>query len=295
MVKQRHLTVYLLSLTIILLFSSLLAPIVSASVSEKDAPLAACLSKEVYSDVNVGGTLNFGNVNKNCPAANDFSIVFFKKDDKQKTYCKIYHNKQKGVAVIAFRGTIKNSVKDWINSLSFAQKTATLGPSQTFNAGKVHVGFYNEYFNDRPELLSKLQDLMKSNKLDKIIFTGHSQGGAIAQIAALDFVLNNPTYSSKISLISFGQPRVGSSEHVGYVNQKVPHIRYVNMFVQAKPNLLGLITSSGNINDKEHDDVVTQVPPTWLNYMHSGRLIELECPFQDEMKCHSMDTYLITI
>lgn len=47
----------------------------------------------------------------------------------------------------------------------------------------------------------------------KIVFTGHSLGGAIASIASTVFVRNFPEMAARTFSITFGQPRVGNLEY----------------------------------------------------------------------------------
>lgn len=60
------------------------------------------------------------------------------------------------------------------------------------------------------KLLRGLKDSLPDHK---IVFTGHSLGGAIASIASTVFVRNFPETSSRTFSITFGQPRVGNLEY----------------------------------------------------------------------------------
>jgi predicted lipase len=51
------------------------------------------------------------------------------------------------------------------------------------------------------------------NKL-KILFLGHSLGGALASIAAGELVGVQKVPSNRVIMINFGQPRVGNAEYV---------------------------------------------------------------------------------
>lgn len=86
---------------------------------------------------------------------------------------------------------------------------------------KIHEGFHDEYLDSKDSLDFVLANQVKSDgTLPPITFTGHSMGGALAKIAALDRTTNEQEYnfngeridlSSKpkdVNVISFGDPRV---------------------------------------------------------------------------------------
>lgn len=82
----------------------------------------------------------------------------------------------------------------------------------------------------------------------QVIMTGHSQGGALAFLFALDLA----RYSSAPNLVyTFGQPRVGNTQFANYYQGKVPNtFRVVN-----------------------YADAVPHTPPRWYSYTHGGHEI----------------------
>jgi pimeloyl-ACP methyl ester carboxylesterase len=110
-----------------------------------------------------------------------------------------------GYCYIAFRGT-SLTFEDWSQNLE-------IGSIEVCNTGKSHgdkpscctsrVGFYGAYNTKyRADVEAYVRDCAKScpNKDECVILTGHSQGGAIAAVAALVLADLNPT------VITFGQP-----------------------------------------------------------------------------------------
>jgi predicted lipase len=66
-------------------------------------------------------------------------------------------------------------------------------------------------------------------KSDTIVVTGHSLGGALAAICALDLVLSDITTGENLELITFGEPRVGNAEYAAAMDKYVPQsYRVVN-------------------------------------------------------------------
>lgn len=77
------------------------------------------------------------------------------------------------------------------------------------------------------ENYAKFGDWMKSTLRSvgksgyTVVFTGHSLGGALALHAATDVYLSGDRSADKISLYTFGQPRVGNKEFDMALNKKV--------------------------------------------------------------------------
>ncbi|HWO98691.1 MAG TPA: lipase family protein [Bacillus sp. (in: firmicutes)] len=121
--------------------------------------------------------------------------------------------------VVAFRGT--QSDTDWISDLRYGQ----VPYPYVKNAGKVHSGFMDVYKSCRGELMNVLKNLSPSKP---IFITGHSLGGALATLHALDTAVNLEGDRS-IVMVNFGSPRVGDPDFVYQYKQYLPYsIRYVN-------------------------------------------------------------------
>ena len=56
-------------------------------------------------------------------------------------------------------------------------------------------------------LLKAIEDALAGYPEYEVIFTGHSLGGAVANLAAFDFA--NARHYRSFRLYTFGQPRVG--------------------------------------------------------------------------------------
>ena len=82
----------------------------------------------------------------------------------------------------------------------------------------------------------------------QIYFTGHSLGGAMTQLGALDFAQKHPEAVDRLSVYSFGQPRVGNLVFADYLDKQ----RY----------------SSRNFRVSKYGDPIPYVPPPALGYVH---------------------------
>lgn len=102
-----------------------------------------------------------------------------------------------GDLFLIFRGTTtQNNKADFITD-------ARIGITRSKTGYPVHIGF-NHTFNS---MLPEIREFVAANRVTgRVHCVGHSLGGAVATLAA-DWAFNN--ISNKVTLYTFGQPRVG--------------------------------------------------------------------------------------
>ncbi|RNC44267.1 lipase, partial [Trypanosoma cruzi] len=97
-----------------------------------------------------------------------------------------------------------------------------------------------------------LQKLVAGKGIEGILITGHSLGGAMATLAAANFMSQNSLFTSalKVLLYTFGQPRVGNEAFVNW--------------------LLASFCRGGHESYRvtHKRDVVPHVPPMFVGYLH---------------------------
>lgn len=159
----------------------------------------------------------------------------------------------KDTFVIAFRGSEETGVADWITDLKISQQVFPYKESGNKKI-KVHYGFIEAYQSVREAVLKGAKD----TPLKKIICTGHSLGGALATLAALDIQFNCP--DKQVECYTYGSPKVGNKDFVESYNKRVPNtFRFVN----------GI-------------DAVPQIPP--IAYEHVGKELKLESKEPGQLK-----------
>ncbi|KAJ9070642.1 hypothetical protein DSO57_1005735 [Entomophthora muscae] len=121
---------------------------------------------------------------------------------------------------------------------------------------KVHAGFNSIITSLMPSLLPAIKKAAHGRPDYKIILTGHSLGGALATLAANHIHKNLTIPWQQISVITFGQPRVGNLKFVQWYN-----------------SLPLTMARVANINDP-----ITLLPLSQMGYYHTLNEIFLTGP-----------------
>jgi triacylglycerol lipase len=122
--------------------------------------------------------------------------------------------------IIAFRGTNREA-EAIMDALVFQNDYPTSG------YGKVHAGFLDVY----QSLALQVQEAAKKmNPALPCYITGHSLGGALATLAALDLAITLPQLKNRIQLYTYASPRVGNPAFATKHSQLLPNCyRVVNL------------------------------------------------------------------
>ncbi|MED4016055.1 MULTISPECIES: lipase family protein [Sutcliffiella] len=175
------------------------------------------------------------------------------------------------VIVVAFRGTQTNL--DWISDLEVSQEHFPYcSPSPL-----VHSGFLSIYNSVRDEIFPTLETLSKKKTL---LITGHSLGGALATLLALE--CNIEKLFSSIIMYNYGSPRVGDEGFVEeYKKQGPPSIRFVNLL-----DLVPFVPTSR---------VYSPISKQHWYYRHIPNAIRFVKREGSVIKNHSIETYIAAV
>jgi len=133
-------------------------------------------------------------------------------------------------AILAFRGT--GSAVDWATDFIARQTPFDL----VRNGGQTHQGFTDIYLSARGQIVELLDRLPEGKPL---FITGHSLGGALAALAALDIAANRK--NARPLVYTYGAPRVGDPKFVRAYNRSVPVSFRVQNEFDVVPHLPPLI------------------------------------------------------
>lgn len=150
--------------------------------------------------------------------------------------CQVYICKYNNLLCISFRGT--ESIDDIFTDLNILRTQINFDfPNDLKTNIHVHNGFLNQFESVKDYLDQEIVEYYikninnnKENKKkneNKIIFSGHSLGGALATIASLYFKLKYKELN--VTCITFGSPRVGCNDFVKLFNKEIKDTyRFVN-------------------------------------------------------------------
>ncbi len=113
--------------------------------------------------------------------------------------------------ILAFRGT--SSTTDWISDAIASQEKYKC----VKDAGSTHRGISDIYYSARPAIVPALKKLSSSGT--RLFITGHSLGGALATLSALD-MKQNAGHPHPV-VYTFGAPRVGNPEFAHAYREQV--------------------------------------------------------------------------
>lgn len=150
------------------------------------------------------------------------------------------------VIVIAFRGT-EPKLKDWLTDLNGFH---VVYPYNNVKSDiQVHKGFITAYKSVREKIHNYIN---KISGISKIIVCGHSLGGALATLCAVDLQYN---FNYNIECYPSGNPSVGNKAFVKSYNKRVPN----------------------TLRTYLRTDIVPFLPPSWFEnftkggYKHAGK------------------------
>lgn len=177
--------------------------------------------------------------------------------------------------IIAFRGT--QTQVEWWQNLQ-ATQTEYIHPATKKQYGFVHAGYLKLMRRQIGDLL-----LNAVKKLDPNVpcyVTGHSLGGAVATLAAMEIALNIPQIKPQLQLYTYASPRIGD-----------------RIFAEAHSRLIPNSYRIVNLSDS-----VPLVPPITIesnfvraNYAHVGQKWSFTTQFGDVLLNHVVDTYRAAI
>lgn len=137
--------------------------------------------------------------------------------EAKKTDIQVYTQDIRGVRYIVFPGT--NSLLDWYTSFRTRSLVTPYKGGGYKGQARLHKGYYLAYLSIREHVLSLADtDLY-------LVVGGHSMGGAIAQIAAVDI---NYQLNKQVETITLGSPACGNKEWAKSAAVRITNTSYVN-------------------------------------------------------------------
>ena len=117
-----------------------------------------------------------------------------------------------GVYHLLFNGTINTD--QWLTNV-----TGAFATYENVRGAQVHSGFYDAWDLIRPMVLAALPSDLS---MVDLTCSGHSRGGAVAQIAAEYFT--SPPAARSVQLMTFGQPKTYTTGLTGSIHRNYPRV-----------------------------------------------------------------------
>lgn len=167
--------------------------------------------------------------------------------------------------IVSFRGTM--SVIDAVTDISLGQVPyVPITPEANANSKKcigcrVHMGFYNSMKTTFSDVFPLVQQLKMLNMDYNILLTGHSMGGAMANLAGIEFKLQgwNPL------VVSLAGPKVGNKAMADFTDEIFQTDLLDKQFRNGSISKL----QTGFWRVVQQQDYVPLIPPG-KDYSHAG-------------------------
>jgi predicted lipase len=139
--------------------------------------------------------------------------------------------------IVSFRGSA--NIENWIEDFTF-EKT-----SYSCKGCEIHLGFLEDYKIVEEQINGAVQKLIQKHPSASILTTGHSLGGALAEIGGMRL---KAKFNKKVEVHHFGGPRIGNTAMAQYLGTRVDTLYRV-------------------VHNK---DIVPHLPFEWMEYHHSA-------------------------
>jgi triacylglycerol lipase len=161
-----------------------------------------------------------------------------------------------GAVLVCIRGT--QTPREWLANFTAVPNTFSLVP----DFGLVHLGFERMYSSVRRSIQQVLAGIDPDVRVTAL---GHSLGGAMATLAAVDFKRN--LGRRQVDLCTIGGPRVGKFAFRRNFNREIPlAFRVTNQF-DIVPHVPSLVTGWNHVGEEIEVDGNVDGPHSLVAYL----------------------------
>lgn len=193
-----------------------------------------------------------------------------------------------GTGYLIFRGT--TGVADWYTNLSGELTTVSyrdLEPTPQTLVGTPkparHTGFATAWGSVAPDMETWVEDQLRHRRIDKIVLSGHSLGGALAFLGAYHFARKRTCRVHAV--VTFGAPKVGGEEfRAAYENPQLG-LKERTLRIEAAGDIVAQLSRGGVDTHVGHQWAFNKRPlrPIWQMMIMSPRDV-IEKTASDEDK-----------
>lgn len=177
----------------------------------------------------------------------DVQLVFVANDIYHSGRVLLLRDNTRKEIVLAIRGS--RHLRNWIENMVYE-----FAPLPRVEGVRVHKGFKDSSDVLTANYIKTLSTTLKNHADYRFVITGHSLGGAVAILAALELKHRLQIPWEKIEVFTYGQPRTGDVAFARYVNSLPMHVTRV-------------------VND---NDIVPHILPEYGHFAHHGTEIYVQ-------------------
>jgi hypothetical protein len=164
-----------------------------------------------------------------------YSLIAHIENEETDTHCLLVASEDR--IIVAFRGTVsyKNAQTDWdyaevvsTDATQFQPQTVGMTHREKFKAmepPRVHQGFIKAYDSVKTELSILLETLWREQPDRALFLTGHSLGGGLALVAALELKVRYQLPPDSIAVTTWGSPKAGTYSFAKRYERAIPCVK----------------------------------------------------------------------
>lgn len=126
----------------------------------------------------------------------------------------VVYNTRRNEIIVSFRGTNTASIKNLLVDFAAWQGKLDCDNREV----RIHYGMRTAYRWIADKVHYALYTSLEMYPNATVVFTGHSLGGALSVLAALDMYSKIPSISGKITVFTYGSPKIGNPTFAHLVN-----------------------------------------------------------------------------
>eukprot|EP01095_Lingulamoeba_sp_RSL-Kostka_P009935 TRINITY_DN3480_c0_g1_i1.p1 TRINITY_DN3480_c0_g1~~TRINITY_DN3480_c0_g1_i1.p1 ORF type:complete len:498 (-),score=153.69 TRINITY_DN3480_c0_g1_i1:47-1540(-) len=178
----------------------------------------------------------------------EWNVIF--EHDITPDFAFILENLEKNLVLAVFRGTELSNLTDWIDNISSFSMIECESSGCKTDGSAVGFGFQNAFDDSNSVEISSIVQNKAINENRDILFTGHSQGAAIAVIAAVEISQSGDLFNPVVH--TYGSPSVGNEEFkTDYDNTVSDSVRYVLRTDDDAQDIISLTGPIGSVHVEE--------------------------------------------
>ena len=181
-----------------------------------------------------------------------------------------------GTGYLIFRGT--TGLSDWYTNLTgelTSESYRDLDPAPQTLVGAPrparHTGFATAWGSVAPDMEAWVKDQLHHRRIDKIVLSGHSLGGALAFLGAYHFA--HKSICRVHAVITFGAPKVGGEEFAAAYENPQLGLKDRTLRIEASGDIVAQMSRGGVDKHVGHQWAFNKRPlrPIWQMMLMSPR------------------------